>query len=111
MTDAGYDPYNTATRLPALSVDFTCDASPTHSLNEFTGVRVTCRNCGESPPFAGWDDCLQCGTACALIEDPGYLEMAKRTFAHEPAWLAKLEAEWNRQASAFVACGQMRGAA
>jgi hypothetical protein len=61
----------------------------------------TCRNCHEAPPFHGWDDCLECGVASALIEQPEYLEFAKRTFTDQPKWLAQLEAEWTRQAAAL----------
>lgn len=68
-------------------------------------TNFTCTNCHEAPCFAGWNDCLACGVAVALVEQPDYLEFAKRTYAHSSEWLAKLEAEWNRQASAFVACG------
>ena len=93
MADTGYDPYNTSTRLPALSVEFTPEP------------RFTCTNCQEAPCFAGWDNCLECGVAITLVEDPDYIAFARRTYAHERDWLAKLEAEWNRQASAFVPCG------
>lgn len=68
-------------------------------------MSFTCSNCREAPLFDGFDTCLECSVAISLIEQPEYLEFAKRTYAHEREWLAKLEAEWNRQASAFVACG------
>lgn len=72
--------------------------------------RLTCTNCHESPPFTGWDDCLACGVAVLLVEQPDYLAFARKTFAHKTAWLAQLEAEWARQAGATVACGAQRAA-
>ena len=67
-------------------------------------TNLTCTNCHEAPQFDGCETCLECTVAIALVEQPDYLEFAKRTFAHEPVWIARLEREWNRQASAFEAC-------
>jgi hypothetical protein len=64
-------------------------------------TKFSCRNCGENPPFHGWDECLECGVAGMLIEQPEYLAFARRVFADEPKWLVQLEAEWVRQASAL----------
>lgn len=62
---------------------------------------MSCRNCNLAPPFKGWDECLPCGTAIALVEDPDYIELARRLYADDPVELARLEAEWARQSSAL----------
>lgn len=62
----------------------------------------TCQTCGLEPPFSGWDDCLKCGTACALVEDPDYLAFCNRVYASDSKWLAALNAEWKRQSTALA---------
>jgi hypothetical protein len=63
---------------------------------------VKCANCGEAEPFHGWDDCLACGVAVALVEDPGYLAFANRLYKDDSAWLAQLNREWARQSQALA---------
>jgi hypothetical protein len=63
---------------------------------------VTCRNCTNAECFEGWDDCLACGVAIALVEDPGYLEFARRLYKDDSAWLAQLNREWARQSQALA---------
>jgi hypothetical protein len=69
------------------------------------GAAVSCINCREAEAFHGWDDCLKCGVAVALVEDPDYINLARRLYADQREWLKQLEAEWARQASALLAAG------
>lgn len=64
--------------------------------------QITCRTCSLAPCFAGWDDCLACGVASTLIEDPDYINFARKLYADDSAWLRELEAEWARQVGAFA---------
>ncbi len=66
-------------------------------------MTLTCTNCTESPPFEGFDTCLECSVAIALVEQPDYLEFARtKLAAHMPAtWFTKLEREWARQLDAL----------
>jgi hypothetical protein len=68
---------------------------------------MSCRTCGLAPAFHGWSECLACGVAECLVEQPEYLDFARRVFADQTEWLAQLEAEWTRQASALAATGQV----
>jgi hypothetical protein len=45
---------------------------------------------------------LACGVAVALVEDPGYLEFARRLYKDDSAWLAQLNREWARQSQALA---------
>jgi hypothetical protein len=65
-------------------------------------VTHTCRNCQNAAPFEGWDDCLACGVACALVEDPDYINFARRLYKDDSAWLAQLNREWARQSQALA---------
>jgi hypothetical protein len=67
-----------------------------------------CRNCHEAEQFHGWDECLACGVAECLVEQPEYLDFARRVFADQSEWLAQLETEWARQSSALAAFPEMR---
>lgn len=71
----------------------------------------TCETCHQAPCFPGFDDCLKCAVATCLVEDPQYLDFARRTFAHDAAWLAQFEAEWKRQADALAAASGLAVAA
>jgi hypothetical protein len=63
---------------------------------------VKCSNCGEAEPFHGWDDCLACGVAICLVEDPDYINWARKCYAADSAWLAQLNREWARQSQALA---------
>jgi hypothetical protein len=60
-----------------------------------------CSNCGLSPMFDGFDDCVRCVVSTALVEDPTYLAYATKHYAKDKAWLYDLKTEWKRQESAF----------
>jgi hypothetical protein len=62
---------------------------------------MNCRNCTNAECFSGWDECLACGVAIALVEDPDYINFARRLYKDDSQWLAKLNNEWKRQASAL----------
>ena len=64
-----------------------------------------CHTCQEAEPFAGWDDCLACGVATMLVEDPEYISFANRVFRDDVEWLRDLNAEWTRQAGALAVSG------
>jgi hypothetical protein len=77
-----------------------CDCAEQIAREEREAVK--CANCGEAEPFHGWSDCLACGVAVALVEDPGYLEFARRLYKDDSAWLAQLNREWARQSQALA---------
>lgn len=59
-----------------------------------------CPTCGLEPCFDGWDECLACGVATSINEDPSYIDFARRVFADDVQWLARLDREWERQQTA-----------
>jgi hypothetical protein len=70
------------------------------------GPVAMCVNCGLAPSFDGWDECVACGTAALLVEDPGYIDFAREHFAGTES-LRQLEREWDRQLSAIIECGKV----
>lgn len=67
---------------------------------------VRCSVCDNAEPFDGWSECLRCGTAACIQEDPDYIYTARRLYAGSH-WLGVLEAEWERQSSALLSAGLM----
>jgi hypothetical protein len=62
-----------------------------------------CPTCDAAPLFPGFDDCLKCAVASLLVEQPDYIDFARKTYRFDRAWLEQVEGEWTRQAGA-IAC-------
>jgi len=68
---------------------------------------MTCPTCQLEPIYEGFEHCLKCEVAGALVEDPDYINFARRVYAGTE-WLAGVEREWQRQASALsITCGHV----
>ena len=63
---------------------------------------ILCHTCRLESPYQGWDECLRCGIASSLAEDPDYIHWAEKTYADQPEWLAPVRREWDRQAIALA---------
>lgn len=66
-------------------------------------TKFLCTNCGLAPPYVGFEDCLHCAAA-ALIVDTDQLIVIRRLNAGTQ-WMAELDREIERQASAIIECG------